>query len=659
VFCFRLTENGREFRNCADHLPLSVQSVQMQYTSDHLVGSKSMHSPADSAHTRIEYCDLVMKGGITSGVVYPLAITELSRKYLFKNIGGTSASAVAAVITAAAEYARRRGNPSAYNQLAALPGELGKNNLLLNLFEPTTAAVRIFRVVLAAMKAKSTAARIVRAFGALTYQFWGWTLNGILIGALIPTLLFYIYAGPLLVYIVLGAFWVAIIGGATVLIAAAVDAVRVTAGNGFGFCSGFNAHSKAGPPLTNWLNEQIQLAAGKKLEDPLTFGDLWSAPALTGEPPMTPPTIKLQVVTTNLTLGRPFTIPFESHAFYFDETEFRNLFPASVVDYMIGNSVTKPRRTITSRTGARLFRLPDAEHLPILVAARMSLSFPVLLSAVPLYLPDFAHKQMMGEPEEEDADAVSSIHVEADRCWFSDGGICSNFPMHFFDSPLPRWPTFGIDLEPDRCERAKTDQELVWFPGKPGSGSQLPLNTFDQGSSSQRLLGFVGAIINTMQNWRDKLQATAAGYRDRIVHIRLCPDEGGLNLNMPPEVITKLSNRGRIAGQLVSEHFDLASHIFTRYRITMCALQKYLSDLNNSWTQPLPQDKLGREYVAGVRTPPHYVPKSDKLRQVMFEALQELVKLPGLWLSRLHKQQSFCKDGAPRPEPILRSQPKF
>lgn len=114
-----------------------------------------MSSSADSAHISFEYCDLVMKGGITSGVVYPLAITELSRKYLFKNIGGTSAGAVAAVITAAAEYGRRTGNEAAYDQLAALPRKLGTNNLLLRLFQPTSAAVRVFRVVLAAMRAKS------------------------------------------------------------------------------------------------------------------------------------------------------------------------------------------------------------------------------------------------------------------------------------------------------------------------------------------------------------------------------------------------------------------------------------------------------------------------------------------------------------------------
>src|SRR5215475_8337344 len=111
-----------------------------------------MNSQEMSMHASVEYCDLVMKGGITSGVVYPLAITELSKKYFFKNIGGTSAGAVAAVITAAAEYRRRTGNKAGYDHLAALPKELGTNNLLLRLFQPSTAAVRAFRVVLAAMK---------------------------------------------------------------------------------------------------------------------------------------------------------------------------------------------------------------------------------------------------------------------------------------------------------------------------------------------------------------------------------------------------------------------------------------------------------------------------------------------------------------------------
>ena len=35
-------------------------------------------------------CDIIMKGGITSGVVYPRAILRLSEQYRFRSIGGTS-----------------------------------------------------------------------------------------------------------------------------------------------------------------------------------------------------------------------------------------------------------------------------------------------------------------------------------------------------------------------------------------------------------------------------------------------------------------------------------------------------------------------------------------------------------------------------------------
>ena len=63
-------------------------------------------------------CDVVMKGGITSGVVYPHAICELARAYRLVSIGGTSAGAIAAVGAAAAEYGRDDGG---FAKLAAVP----------------------------------------------------------------------------------------------------------------------------------------------------------------------------------------------------------------------------------------------------------------------------------------------------------------------------------------------------------------------------------------------------------------------------------------------------------------------------------------------------------------------------------------------------------
>ena len=67
-------------------------------------------------------CDLVMKGGITSGIVYPLAACELARQYRFRSIGGSSAGAIGAVMVAAAEKGRATGG---YRQLAEIPTELG------------------------------------------------------------------------------------------------------------------------------------------------------------------------------------------------------------------------------------------------------------------------------------------------------------------------------------------------------------------------------------------------------------------------------------------------------------------------------------------------------------------------------------------------------
>ena len=49
---------------------------------------------SDKEGARLE-CDLVMKGGITSGVIYPRLVYQLSKQYRFRSIGGTSAGAIA------------------------------------------------------------------------------------------------------------------------------------------------------------------------------------------------------------------------------------------------------------------------------------------------------------------------------------------------------------------------------------------------------------------------------------------------------------------------------------------------------------------------------------------------------------------------------------
>ena len=39
---------------------------------------------------RLPLYDMVMEGGVTSGVIYPKAVVQLSKQFRLKNIGGTS-----------------------------------------------------------------------------------------------------------------------------------------------------------------------------------------------------------------------------------------------------------------------------------------------------------------------------------------------------------------------------------------------------------------------------------------------------------------------------------------------------------------------------------------------------------------------------------------
>ena len=74
-------------------------------------------------------CDLVMKGGTTSGVVYPPAIKLIGDAYRLRSVGGSSAGAMAAAIAVAAEYRRQtspnRDDTSGFAEVAALSDELG------------------------------------------------------------------------------------------------------------------------------------------------------------------------------------------------------------------------------------------------------------------------------------------------------------------------------------------------------------------------------------------------------------------------------------------------------------------------------------------------------------------------------------------------------
>ena len=124
-------------------------------------------------------------------------------------------------------------------------------------------------------------------------------------------------------------------------------------------------------------------------------------------------------------------------------------------------------------------------------------------------------------------------HVAVVVAWLSDGGIASNFPMHLFDSLFPARPTFGFDLQPMTVEHGS---EPVFIPERRGGPSH----------GDRGLPGFAKAILETMQNWSDSTQLSMNTFSERVPEIRLGKDQGGINLTMPPTVVTEIADRGRL-----------------------------------------------------------------------------------------------------------------
>jgi predicted acylesterase/phospholipase RssA len=518
------------------------------------------------------YCDLVMKGGITSGVVYPLAIHELSKHYQFRNVGGTSAGAIAAAGVAAAEHGRQNGNEKSFDRLAELPEWLGKH--LTSLFQPSSRAKPIFGLLKAASR-QTTLERIGHIAIAVVVGFPLAALLGL---------------APLILGII-SAFeggemrWVWLAAGVLLTVPATVVAVITAIGlrfalvvprNYFGLCTCHGRAVNGEKPLTPWLADFLDELAGKKPNEPLTFGDLQGTRADDDAE------INLEMLTTCLTQGRPYRLPFETNEFWFKRDELLDLFPERIVDWM----VTHAGSSDSGQQFEGFVKLPEKKHLPVVFAARLSLSYPFLISAVPLYAIDYTGPTQ--KPE---------------RCWFSDGGITSNFPVHFFDSPVPRWPTFAINLRPFHRHHARDEVdecENVWMPNENRPEEEW-WTTWEERGGFGKLIEFQRSISETKQSWRDNAQASVPGYGDRIVHISHTRDEGGLNLYMPEDVIQRLSKRGRCAGELLHRRFSVppvdASPLtwdnqrWIRYRSFMRCLEDSGKRLRLGCLEPFPPDR--------------------------------------------------------------------
>jgi predicted acylesterase/phospholipase RssA len=577
------------------------------------------------------FCDIVMEGGVTSGIIYASAVAELANSYRFSSIGGSSIGAFAAALTAAAEYSRRRGSNAGFKLMERLPSELAEEDdqnetRLLRMFRPQDGTRRLFNIFLASLDRKSTLSRLVGGLTEAIRQYW----RAVLL-ALVATAVF-VLSGPLVLtwlgwsspppygfglrVVGLGSWVLALLialvfaAALTLFLGIAWDFRCELVPNGFGLCRGWSEQERMdSPDLAGFLHASIQLAAGRNPIDdqPLTFADLRDAPGratdLLGQPSIgdAPPSINLQVYSTNLAHGRPYRFPLDAAddmgRLFFRVDDLKAYFPQPILNHLVGYALPYRPQTfsdpdVTEETKQYL-ELPT-DQLPIVVAARLAMSFPLLISAVPLWAIDY--------------EAPIGRRGFA-QCWMSDGGLCSNFPIHLFDSFVPKWPTFGIALQ--NRGKYRPDQR-VWLPEKHDEGRG---DTWDRFAETKqplgRLAGFLVSLWLAAWHWNDTTMMRMPGVRDRVVRIFLEEGEGGVNIKMSKQAIDALTQRyGKPAAQAFLRKFaddgspGWPEHRWVRFNRLLIALRqqiegfKFAADLDR-YTQP-----LGAQIVESRKTAP-------------------------------------------------------
>jgi predicted acylesterase/phospholipase RssA len=603
-------------------------------------------------------CDVVMKGGITSGVVYPHALCELARTYRFANVGGTSAGAIAAAGAAAAEHGREQGG---FEKLAALPEWIGGGENLVGLFQPSPGTRSYHRLLMSGL-GRTGAGKWLRIGSAALRSFPLAAALGLAPGVALVVLALWTGSGALAVCAVVAGIVLALLGLAIALgLQLGVGLPRALGRNRFGLCSGLSPEGSATPALTPWLAALVDDLAAKDGDGPLTFGDLRAKG------------IELQMMTTNITHRRPHRMPWGSRELLFDPDELRQLFPERIVAWMeehppplgAGRDAEKTKRRLDALHPLRPFPAPD--DLPVVVAARMSLSFPLLISAVPLHALDMTRTHVRDAVAAVEDGRPPANELVAEVCWFSDGGIASNFPVHFFDAPLPTRPTFAIDLDGFHPDHPRRPDEAanVYLPSSNVGGLLDSWHRIDPKPGLGSLTGFVSGIVRTMQNHVDSGLTHQPGYRDRIVHVHTAPDEGGMNLTMPPDVIRALTLRGQAAGRALVERFaetpgtssglSWDNHRWVRYRSTLTALAAQLEELASAWRAPAPGDRSYAELVDRPDDvgPAGYRFSSDGQRALAL-ALTRLLAEAG---ERSDEAETPVDRGSPRPEPVARIVP--
>lgn len=621
------------------------------------------------------FCDLVMKGGITSGVVYPAAVAGLARRYRLRSIGGASAGAIAAAAAAAAEHRRQKhGSDAGFRRLEGLAAELGApppqdprgRSLLFHLFAPTPLSRPLFTALASMLNRKTIGARVAIGLAALVRSFPGTFAVGLvllaacalpIVAALAsPGTSPWLWLGAAPAFLALATAFALLVLLVT-LGRALGHLEQVMSEQDFGLCTGRREDGAGPPALTDWLHGLLQEMAGEAAGTPLTFGELRrlrfeETPGCDG--------VVLRLMTTCLTQGRPYTLPIRERL-YFDPAELARYFPAEVVGWMERQSWRVRSKEDAEAdayaaggggvAGRRLLPIPEPDDFPVLVAVRMSLSFPLLLSAVPLHR--YGVRREGG--------AWTAV---MDRLVFTDGGVCSNLPIHLFDSPMPRWPTFGINLRDD-LPRGSPDADRVVSPER-GRRYQGERYAIGADGSMSAVASFLGAIVKTMQNWHDMLQRAAPGCRERVYTIRHTAEEGGLNLDMPPAAIAKMAESGARAAERIAADYrapagtppsadDWEYHRWVRLRLLLPTLRAFLGSLSTALRTQGPSPTV--EELLTAEPPP--MGRSHELNRASRAASEALLADLAGASETLEKAAPDLERTAPRPQGELHVTPVF
>ena len=575
-------------------------------------------------------CDLVMKGGITSGVVYPGAAIALARTYRFASLGGTSAGAIAAGVCAAAEYGRLRDRGTGLSQLGKVTDDLSQADFLLGLFQaaPGGKAALDLGLAVGTGGGAPLSMRFLRVGSVACRRARPVLIAGAAAVAAFVLLLIALYDSR----DSLAWLWVLLLGvpGLLVLILlTVVGAVALIArrtlhalpDSSYGLCPGVAqpGYPAGRPALTEWLDGHIQKAAGRlerDASDVLTVADLRESE------------ITLETMTTDLSGGRPLRCPADLGGYGFRAPELLRLFPRHVVECMVRSATGAAPADEVDLDSDILHRV-EPERLPVLVAVRLSLSFPGLLSAVRLH------------------DAREG--AEPRPVLLSDGGIASNFPVHFFDAWFPRWPTFGIDL------------------GRhPGGSAPTVAMHGEGGPRSVPIAGagvFLGQVKDTMQNWRDNLQTELPGYRDRVCEVRFQKGEGGLNIQMKLPAIDALMQRGFRAGRLLADALPPPAAPGDRWDEHRLKRFEILMRLQQLGLQTVAERVRGRDgFLAAlragrIRSPTRPEQEFSAWAPAAAEQTNLLLDCACRW-GDPPQAVDFAFDPAPEPEPVMRVVPK-